>query len=1116
MMDSQKTGNGLQVIGQGTGIGISALHMVGYLGKNYNSGEVTSDGCCPVCKEKGQIQALRTYRISFQESLFLCENPQCIYPLGYKPLNSIIIPADSENYQTSCTKRKRKIFEVSPTASPIESCSKQARTNTNLKDAEHTLNTDLVLKNTGYNLCMDQPCLPDLLQGDMRKLNSMAESLKQNVDLAMAITVEGAKESPCETSHSKTQVLPNSELCLVKSEILHEDGKPSLLKGCVCLQWRNIYALCWLNCILSALVHLETLKIVVTEACTEESVIQRLFTKYNQATALLNACQTNKLEDVLPKAESHLNEIRNTIFAQLQPQLKCELGKEESPVFAFPLLLQNDPQAEMLFLHSFSWMFECLQCGYSHQDRCRKTLTTFTNITPDWHPLNAIHIAPCNNCKDKSQRRKMILEKVSPIFMIHFIEGLPHNDLKNYSFWFEGDFYQISAVIQYQKDPKHFKTWVSNPDGTWLECDDIKGPYCDTHELFDVPPSEIHIVIWEKKVSKVPDKLSAQVQSKEPENITVHDASSNSCLILHCDGSNAINKIPTVCYERDIVSIPANEQQSVSRDNENNLLSGLEHLADDDVITLTLVEIQVDSEGKPLDNGRMEGTNLIAQTGMLKKEESTYSDQPPCTEDVAESSRATNKCALSEGASVSLRQGQLNLANTIHAFPTNHGSDLSAPSHSQEAEAKTRPVDTKNMRLNPELLQNKKLPLVNNMQKSSNTRNTSKTLIDAQVSALSAPNNSSQFLHKDEKKSFVGSWVKGLLSKHNTFVPSAASAHHNEKSYKNSSSPRATDLHLPTKGAANFGGFQAKGTNKTTEKAPKSTVSQRGNVPPLSNITDPSLATCLPAADPVVGGTTLNKSQSSLSTWSKIIQPNMPIFNPKLSHGETGNLKSDAKDKDSDASKAHKLRLKLLKKLKAKKNKLASLDRLAKTQMRNGSSPHREVEELLQFGSPNESESVQNLLKELQYHIDVADSESVCSTNSNMSLCSSQSNADFLRDLLSPTSTFASSVLPKDEDECRYLEMVDSNIAAPVHSERTNLTCVTAASKDHNYSSPVKENKDENHTDSLMNKSYLKRLSFESPTKEDILEDLFSTTVLNSVAADIDLPHFDETLFETC
>lgn len=33
MMDSPKTGNGLPVIGPGTDIGVSSLHIVGYLGK---------------------------------------------------------------------------------------------------------------------------------------------------------------------------------------------------------------------------------------------------------------------------------------------------------------------------------------------------------------------------------------------------------------------------------------------------------------------------------------------------------------------------------------------------------------------------------------------------------------------------------------------------------------------------------------------------------------------------------------------------------------------------------------------------------------------------------------------------------------------------------------------------------------------------------------------------------------------------------------------------------------------------------------------------------------------------------------------------------------------------
>lgn len=41
----------------------------------------------------------------------------------------------------------------------------------------------------------------------------------------------------------------------------------------------------------------------------------------------MKACVFFFSADILPKAELLLNEIRNQIFIQLQPQLKCELGK---------------------------------------------------------------------------------------------------------------------------------------------------------------------------------------------------------------------------------------------------------------------------------------------------------------------------------------------------------------------------------------------------------------------------------------------------------------------------------------------------------------------------------------------------------------------------------------------------------------------------------------------------------------------------------------------------------------------------------------------------------------------------------------------------------------------
>lgn len=54
--------------------------------------------------------------------------------------------------------------------------------------------------------------------------------------------------------------------------------------------------------------------------------------------------------------------------------------------------------------------------------------------------------------------------RASPIFMVHFVEGLPQNDLQRYVFHLEGCLYQIKSVIQYQAN-NHFITWILDADG---------------------------------------------------------------------------------------------------------------------------------------------------------------------------------------------------------------------------------------------------------------------------------------------------------------------------------------------------------------------------------------------------------------------------------------------------------------------------------------------------------------------------------------------------------------------------------------------------------------------------------------------------------------------------
>ncbi|KAM6293502.1 SUMO-specific isopeptidase USPL1 isoform 1-T1 [Porphyrio hochstetteri] len=1091
MMDTQKTTNGLQVVGEGTGIGKSTLHMVGYLGKNCNPVKTTAHEYCPVCKEKGQIQVLRTYRINFQESISLCANPQCIYPLGYKPLNSIITSADSENHQVPSTKKKRKLCDISD-FSPIESHPKNQRTN-NVVNVEHTINTEPDVKCTN-SLCIPKSSLHDALQNDRQTPANNVESCMQKVESETTTSTNNYPESPPKTSSPRTQLLTNSELCSTASEILLQDDKVSTNSTDLCLQWRNRHNLCWLDCVLSALVHLETLKCTLTEEHNDgKCLLQKLLTKYNTATALMNTFKRTKVKDVLSKAESHLNEIRNRIFTQLQPRLRCELGKEESPVFALPLLLQLDQQAEKLFLHSFSWKFECVSCGYKYQNQFRKTLTTFMNTVPDWHPLNAAHIGPCNNCSDRFQRRQMIFEKVPSILMLHFVEGLPHDNLKSYSFQFEGGTYQITSVVQYQTDKKHFITWSLNTDGTWLECDDLKGPYCKRHKRFEVPPSEIHIVIWEKKTSHVPEELNSQFQSKNIEDFPLNNVQPDS-RVVHWGFSTTADNIPAEHHKEDSARTPEKKQQWVA-EGENTANPGSENLANDELVTLVLEEIQVDSEGKLLPSRQMVGSNLPVETGTPQQQEPALSCNALHTGAFAGSSKGM----LYENSSICLPLEELNPQIITPLVLKKYGPDSSDSSLAQRMDDRTN-VPIREHGLTSELQLNKKLsPVENITQKSPGLKDASQIVVNSQVANSAAANNSLQPSHKDQKRGFVGSWVKKLLSKNTSFMPSSASTLKNERSYKTPSMQKFSEVRLPVKGASNFGGFQSRGTNKTTE-TPKSVVSQSNKTHPLSNFKGFSQNTRLPTAShTTIENPSWSKSGSTLGTSGRVTQSHSPSCN-------------SGKVEESDSDKTKKLRLKLLRKLNAKKKKLASLDRLAVEQMKHEKPVSGDVSTPSQAEPHNDSELLQSFLRELQYQIDAADNKSEFNGNSVSGCTSHNSSDEILAELLSPTSTVASLEAPKSEDECMYMEMVNSSVPATVFDEKTSVPHAELTSEDHNYYSPVK---DTNSGLLTISKPSVKKLAFESPTREDILEDLFSISAPTSMAGDLDLPHFDETLFET-
>ncbi|XP_053419699.1 SUMO-specific isopeptidase USPL1 isoform X2 [Nycticebus coucang] len=1159
MMDSPKIGNGLPVIGPGTDIGISSLHMVGYLGKNYDSAKVTADGYCPACKEKGKLKVLKTYRISFQESVFLCEDLQCIYPLGSKSLSKLISP-DSEECHTPSKPQKRKILEANCKDSLLLANSKKTR-NHIVIDGEQILNS----KHNGEVY-------------DETSSNSIktADSLEQNEILEADIVDSAIEKDPTTVDVSGTVgTSPQNEGCTSELEMALESKRTSFHQA-LCVQWKNAYALCWLDCILSALVHLEGLKNTVTQLCTkEDSVFWQLFTKYNQANKLLYANQLDGVKDgdckilnseTYAKIKTCLNEVRDEIFSRLQPQLRCTLGDMESPVFAFPLLLKIEPHIEKLFLYSFSWDFECSQCGHRYQNRCMKSLVTFTNIIPEWHPLNAAHFGPCNSCNDKSQIRKMALEKASPIFMLHFVQGLPQNDLQQYAFHFEGCLYQVTSVIQYQAN-NHFITWILDADGSWLECDDLKGLHSERHENFEVPASEIHIVIWERKTAQVTDKEAAcpllkksndqhvfsdekLVSSGSNGEKTVSLASSDvksgsaassgekpvsSAFSDEKPGSAASSgekplssassdekpvsslfsdekPVPSALYS--VGNDPSSETTSVIHTtvmsvapqtipqgkvvaHGDHLLLSPKVLVDSNILPLTLEEtiqktasvFQVNSEAFLLANKPVAENIGIVKTNTLQSQESlmTSTVSSPCKENLIHD-QFVDLNFPSQVANTSMQPVQLNTEDAVIAVSVDniHAADLIQDMKSVEIETNAQLkqfLTPKTEKLKPE-------------QAISQVSNLKKKETAADAPNVTAKSLQSQSVKENPKKPFVGSWVKGLLSRGASFMPPCVSAH---------SRNTISDLQPSVKGANNFGGFKTKGINRKASRVSRKSR-DTSKPPPVSG----------PPASPPSSSSTAAHPCANTTAASEAVKKGERASNgAHLNHNSHGNENcvSSVNHGGSVEDQIRKLRLKLLKKLKAKKKKLAALT----SSPQSGKLPSENLEEVPQGGSPNDCESIEDLLNELQHQIDIADKKAGCTTVSGVSPYSSQSHEEILAELLSPTTVVSTELSGNGEADFRYLEMGDNAIPAPAPGESNSLSQNTYLGQDHIYCSPTKKNPCEVEPDSLTNNACGRTLNLESPMKNDIFDEFFSTSSLNSLANDaLDLPHFDEYLFENC
>ncbi|XP_032960403.1 SUMO-specific isopeptidase USPL1 isoform X2 [Rhinolophus ferrumequinum] len=1087
MMDSPKTGNGLPVIGPGTDIG------------NYDSANIPSDGYCPACREKGKLKALKTYRISFQESICLCEDLQCIYPLGSKSLNNLISP-DWEDHHTPNRPQKRKLLETNCKDSPPLADSKKIK--------DHCVLGGECVSNSKHNRETHDETpsvLPDSLPSGSQNPVKTGESLEQDEILEAAVVDMAAEEDATTIDVSGTgEPAPQNEGGTSEVDMpLESTCTPSSQTSCV--QWKNTYALCWLDCILLALVHLEVVKkAVMTDLCSKEaSVFWQLFTKYNQASVLHTSqwdgvqdgdCKKNSSE-IFAKIETCLNEVRDEIFIRLQPQLRCTLGDMESPVFAFPLLLKIEPCIEKLFTYSFSWNFECSQCGYKYQNRCMKNLVTFTNVIPEWHPLNAAHFGPCNNCNNKSQIRKMVLEKVSPVFMLHFVEGLPRNDLQPYSFPFEGCLYQITSVIQYHAN-NHFITWILDADGSWLECDDLKGPCSERREKFEVPASEIHIVIWERKISQMTDKASACLPLQKTNDQHAFGDVEQVPPALCSVGNAASAETTSGSQPTNVAVAPNTLSQDEAAARGHCFLSGPKGLVDSNILPLTLEAIQFSSEGFLLGNTPVAKTGVVSRTNTLQPQESLMASSlsAPCKEKPTQD-QSIDLRFPSQIAATKMHSVQPNTENTVLTKPVTEAQAAGPLQGVKSLETEGTDALEKDAPLK-QFLSPKTEKLKPDQQVTSQVCHLKKRETAAFSQTVTAKSLQNPSLKENQKKPFVGSWVKGLLSKGAFFMPPCVSAHNRNA---------VTDLQPSVKGASNFGGFKTKGKHQKTNRASRK-ARRCASQPPAASA---------PLASQPPSGSAASVHADVPADLHGLGECEEATYGARLNHSSHGNGggASSANHGDSVEGPIHKLRLKLLKKLKAKKKKLAAL----MSSPTNGKLPSENLEHVSHCGSPNDGESIEDLLKELQYQIDIADNKSGGTTIPSVSPYSSQTHEEILAELLSPTTVVAAELSENGGTDLRYLEVGDNHTPVPVPDELNGLPQNTHLRQEHNYCSPTKKTQGEVQPDPLSHNACVRTLNLESSMKTDILDDFFSTSALNSLANDtLDLPYFDEYLFENC
>ncbi|XP_041469308.1 uncharacterized protein LOC121419076 isoform X1 [Lytechinus variegatus] len=259
--------------------------------------------------------------------------------------------------------------------------------------------------------------------------------------------------------------------------------------------------------------------------------------------------QTSRLRDTstgkLATSLRLLRTLRNKLFEILKPKLGCIENKEESPISALPTLLRLDGVTEEHFTLRYRKEFYCFSCGFTNVTVHRNVIASVTSTAKDFSMQNLTMYHPCPQCKAPNQSSRLIYHSLPTCPLIHFSNGLSNSTELPWlqpNFRHNGQQYHLSCIIQYIRHPNHFVIWIRDPSRElWIKCDGLSSPVClwESPEL-SIPPSEIHLVGWERQNSECYSCVDLQQQMISIQEAALemdddhmfentHDTESTSC-----------------------------------------------------------------------------------------------------------------------------------------------------------------------------------------------------------------------------------------------------------------------------------------------------------------------------------------------------------------------------------------------------------------------------------------------------------------------------------------------------------------------------------------------------------------------------------------------------------